>query len=470
MNKKSQILVLIFFIFIGTGLFSQIPYQKGRIIYFSDGNGSDIDDIGSNGLTLTTLSKLGLQNKLKLFVYADYFWESGSTDHKAKNLETVNKAKSDWGYSSQTLFISGDNYNKQHGVIVNKIKTLIDTSSEADPLYLIFAGTGGFSYTYKAFEEVKDKEKLSYVTIISHSPVNENVGRDRDVRGGSSNDGLWEGLPAYGYDDVQKDFNQPTYIGHQQLLIQNGDARSAIDALNCNRFRLEGTNNYNDKWIPFNWMKLTSPTTFVLNQMKKKIRVKGKGKAGKADVSDFGMIWYLLTGNIKGNPYEVRDFYSSGSLPKPFYISNRVTGKRISSNFTLNKSNFTEDARPGHLKKNTSRSVVSVSALVHNLGTQWFKVPAPNPVTENENDFILVNAKTGLALNISNEINSTKLRAINLYEEKEGSTWYQQSSNPLIITNRSTGKQFCQKNNNNTEILETEKLEEWNLVPVSDGK
>lgn len=438
MRKINKTILCIVFMSLVNQLFAQIPYdvdaKKGKIVYFSDGNGGDIDDVGANAFTLYTLSRLNLQEKVGLYVYSDKFGAKNSNNnHEKTNKITVDKAISSWGFNS-AIFKEGDDYFNHRTPIVNKLVELIDNTSENNPLYIVFAGEGGYSYTYEAFEEAS-ANKLKNVTLISHSLFNEAANDDRDKKDGNSDNKIklnGRSIPLYSYIDLENDFETATYYGHRQVLDQNGKGASKIEGFASNSL------GNTQRWLPWNWLNTGEvsnvDTKFIYQQMQKTIALPNKTKVGKADISDFGMVWFMLTGNKKGNPYELKEFFKTGLIPKPFYLltASDVNGsqRKLSSNYVFQETDFfTERNTNGKLKPGL---VVDSNMVGNNEAkafVKWFKIP-----TDVDGEYLIVNGATGLAL-ISPEGN--KVKSANIYDDT--AVW---TLNNSVLTNKATGKEI----------------------------
>lgn len=448
-------------------MFAQIPYdvanKKGRIIYFSDGNGGDIDDVGANAFTLLTLNKAGLKNKLKLFVYTDKFQANNSFgNHERVNRETIDRFINTLNYNSN-VFKQGDHYAQHRTPIVNKIKSEVRLSTAANPLYIIFAGEGGYSYTHEAFDELTQNQKnnkLRHVTLISHSLFNEDAFEDRDNNVGSRildeifpnnpnyNDNTinlgGNSIPLFSWRDLERDYGQAKYFGHRDVLDQNGRGASAINGFATDAL---GTTQ---RWVPWAWMESGNAsdnnTRFALDQMQERIVFNpDKIKNGKADISDFGMVWFMLTGNKKGNPYELRDFFRTGNLPKPFFITNQAdpagNKRKLGSNFELKPSDFaTVRSTNGKMLKDRKGTMKMLGSAQQGSKVKWFKVP-----TDKANEFFIAHAQTGLVL-VSQPGNVVQISNV----DNDSAIWTQ--ANNSIITNKGTGKEFRPNGNNITQV------------------
>lgn len=248
---------------------------KGRIAYSADGNYHDRDDIGANAFALMLLAKSGFKNKLVHFEYGNHIWMTD--DKQLADLENSTLgAQKRFGFPSDIFFnlITNTEASYYH------LAAEINKSSTDNPL--IICGAGPMHTIYQAMKRAQS-DKLKFVTLLSHSP---------DTGDGSSNNEhgirchktpatVWhchEGAKIW--EDIKKDFPQVKLV---IIRGQNGTRGPQGDGFNTS------------DWTRVDWMKnnIDPNIRFVYDQMRIAF-------TSKADPSDAGMIWYLLTGDENG--------------------------------------------------------------------------------------------------------------------------------------------------------------------------
>lgn len=253
--------------------FSKPP--EGRIAYSSDGNYHDRDDIGANAFALMLLAKNGCKNRLVHFEYGNHIW---MTDEKQlADMESATLgAQERFGFQRDIFF----NLIADPEAAYNHLAAEINKSSQDNPL--IICGAGPMHTIYKAMERAYT-DKLQYVTLLSHSPDKGtgNSNNDHGVRCHKTPATIFhchEGAKIW--DDIETDFPQV------KLMIirgQNGSRGAKGDGFNTS------------DWSRVDWMKnhADPDVRFVYEQMRVAF-------TSKADPSDAGMIWYILTGDQYG--------------------------------------------------------------------------------------------------------------------------------------------------------------------------
>lgn len=248
---------------------------KGRIAYSADGNYHDRDDIGANAFALMLLAKSGYKDKLVHFEYGNHIWKTD--DKQLEDLENSTLgARKIFGFLRDIFF----NLITNAEAAYNHLASEINKSSADDPL--IICGAGPMHTIYRALKSAQ-AGKLQYVSILSHSP---------DTGDGSSNNehGIrCHKTPATVFhchdgaktwDDIVKDFPQVKLV---IIRGQNGSRGPKGDGFNTS------------DWSRADWMKNNADPAirFVYDQMRVAF-------TAKADPSDAGMIWYILTGDQYG--------------------------------------------------------------------------------------------------------------------------------------------------------------------------
>ena len=276
-----RILFMTIFIVSNAGAQS-VPYSSGRIVISSDGNEHDHDDWSATPLSLALIAARGLQDKLTVYTFSNHVW--GSNHDHPDALEEMRISALEGGKRfgfKNTRFIEAVTFPDS---AVAAIVGEINRSSEADPLYIIEAGP--MEIVGRALSAA-EKDKLSYVRLISHSRWNDNHA-DRPAR-------KWEEHQGWTWDRIKSDF--------------------ASAGLICDHIRDQnGGQDYTGMRAPFaayDWLKDEALQSFKMYQDGNQDWLLGRlekcRKNGEYDPSDSGMIVYLFTGIMKTSPEDARD-------------------------------------------------------------------------------------------------------------------------------------------------------------------
>ncbi len=245
----------------------------GRIAYSADGNYNDEDDWAASAFALAMLHRFGLQDKLVHFDYncilpkSDKMWEM---EHR----RSISGAIDLFNYDPDRFY---DCQNDLDGA-VQSIVEAVNASTADDPLYFILAGPMEVPYLglIKA-----DPEKRKYVYCISHNVWND---------GYASKD-----LVQHNKRNVI-----PTGVTWIQIKDQNGH-------LSTGPF---GRASNNSEWQPWSWLEeINNP---VLTFLRKRIHA-----TTRADCSDAGMMYFLLTGDEDVTISKVENLIKGLAIPAP---------------------------------------------------------------------------------------------------------------------------------------------------------
>ncbi|MFH0241832.1 hypothetical protein ACGRHY_05180 [Streptomyces sp. HK10] len=236
-----------------------LSFNCERIAWSSDGNYHDRDDIGASSMALALLAERGQQERL---VHWDYNSHLGSSNKSWEEDMTVatEGTGGQFGYDSSVF------YNTQEGQVdaVQHLAGVINQSTADNRLCLV--GAGPMGVVYRGLR-ASNKSAHQHVTLISHSDWNNNHDDDRN----------WFNLA-----DIQRDYPDARY---HRIPDQNAGL---------------GTGGGEGKW---SWMA-DSPDSglrFVHNVVNNIMNKKG-------DVSDAGMMYFLVTGDQSGNADKLRNF------------------------------------------------------------------------------------------------------------------------------------------------------------------
>ena len=265
---------------------------KGRIIIGADGNEHDNDDWSATPLSLAILASQGLQDKLTLYVYSDHIWGSSYERQPVNGLSAYEQmiqsalGGQKWFGFNKTNFICAVDDPE---LAYNAIGDEINKSSESNPLFIIEGGP--MQVVGEAISRA-DRNKLKYVTLISHSPWNDNH---------SNEPYKWEKHSGWTFDQIQEQFcaHEKGGLICVHILNQNGGKDYPGIFTNMIEFNWLKTSKYKDK-APYyqrgSWDWLYS-----------KLYVYIECRGGNLfDASDAGMVIYLLTGAEKTDPDMIR--------------------------------------------------------------------------------------------------------------------------------------------------------------------
>ncbi len=228
----------------------------GRIAISADGNEHDRDDIGATPMGLAIIAHFGLQNKVVHYDYNSHIWGNGPGGQKQDMTESTLVGASKFNFNKGVFVSAVDETNKAEKGIANAI----NESSSSNPLYILVAGPMAV-----VGEGIKrsNADKRKHVTVISHSDWNNDYQRNG----------------SYTAKDVKK-----TGVNFIQIKDQNGGLRR--------------------DWSDWKWLQKHSDgkLRWVYDRMQ-------EGVSRKGDVSDAGMIWYLLKNDQNGNPNKLKSFF-----------------------------------------------------------------------------------------------------------------------------------------------------------------
>lgn len=263
---------------------------KGRIAISSDGNDHDHDDWGATAMSLALIGASGLQDKLCLYTYSDHIWSSNQT-HPSNEIgksayeqmrESALRGAEYFGFDKKRFVCAVDNPERAY----ERLTEQINLSSEENPL-IIVAG-GPMQVVGEAINRA-DRSHLKYVSLISHSRWNNTHGGDTRHHN------------VLGWTFAQiEDLHTPSGLKCVQIIDQNG--KNGREGLKCPKI------NYN--WMlsrgAFRNSRFSQEAwKWLYGRMESFGEVK-PSQRDMVDVSDAGMVLYLLTGNEEGTAADVR--------------------------------------------------------------------------------------------------------------------------------------------------------------------
>ncbi|WBB54669.1 carbohydrate-binding protein [Verrucosispora sp. WMMD573] len=243
-----------------------------RIAWSSDGNYHDRDDIGASSMALALLAEKGQQSRL---VHWDYNSHLGSSNASwERDMKTATEGTGgQFGYNVSGIF--RDSQANLNGAVTS-LRSAVNASTAGSRLCLV--GAGPMGVIYRALQG-SNTAVHQHVTLISHSAWNNNHDDD---------DNRWN------LADIRRDFPQVKY---KRIPDQNAGL---------------GTGGGEEKWA---WMANNSDQRlrYVHNVVNNIMNKKG-------DVSDSGMMYYIITGDDAGNANKLRTFLTDsgggGSSPQ----------------------------------------------------------------------------------------------------------------------------------------------------------
>ncbi|QDV22575.1 hypothetical protein Q31a_08610 [Aureliella helgolandensis] len=231
----------------------------------------DPDDWGALPASCAIMAKLGLQNKLVHCSYNNFIDAPAGPDSQNQLKISADGVIKYWGFDRQVFF----DVTQQKQQAIGSLATEMGKSTDSDPLYFIHAGLSEF--VYLAVEDVIRRgkaESLSHVHLVSHSAFNENERR-------RSNHHTWKDIQELSGNRIQyvkiKDQNHKEDPNH---LWHSGKDFSV-----------------------WHWMR-DHPEPDIQWMYSRVIAHRGH----VADISDCGMLFYLLVGDEDGSPTKFRDF------------------------------------------------------------------------------------------------------------------------------------------------------------------
>lgn len=292
---KSLLLFLFLFVALFPGnICGQTPLWQGngRIMISSDGNEHDHDDWSATALSLAILGANKMQDKLALYVYSNHIWGSNKARPKTNGLTSYEQMHESalggqkWFGFDKTKFVCAvDNAELAY----NAVCAEINKSSSDNPLYIIEAGP--MQVTGEAISRA-DKDKLKYVTLITHSKWN-NEHSDKP-------EGEWDIHTGWTFNMIKTKFADPEKGGLKCLKILDQNGGADYEGLRCDRTHYDWikTSPYRNK-PPFK----DGSWDWLYSRLETFVQCLG---GNIFDASDAGMVVFLITGIEKTNTDLVR--------------------------------------------------------------------------------------------------------------------------------------------------------------------
>ncbi|RED96555.1 hypothetical protein [Marinoscillum furvescens] len=267
-------------------------YQNHRIAISADGNNqadehsearwprADPDDWGGTPAALAILAKANLQNQVVHYSYNNFIAAPPHTDERNFMAEAANYAIEHLGFDESVFF----DVSAAPAKAIDHLAEVLQQSTASDPLFFIHMGPSEFFYQAVAkVVSAGKQDALAHVYVISHSGYNDNHLRRTAHHTMAEAIALSDGR-----------------INYQKIKDQN--ACKEPEKLWCS-----GTD-----FTPFYWMRDHSDPALRWVYSRLQFHPGGKG----ADISDAGMVYYLLTGDEYGNLSKLKDYMGDGIMSK----------------------------------------------------------------------------------------------------------------------------------------------------------
>ena len=299
MKTKLKLLILVLVVLTPHFLKAQSwGYDNNRFAISADGNNqpdnmhswstADPDDWGGTPTALAIVAKLNLQDKLVHYSYNNFIASPPHTTATNEMKLGIDGGIKLWGFDKSRFFdVPVDN-----SAALIHLAGEIKKSTQADPLYFIHMGPAEFFYrAVKLVVEEGKVEALSHVYVVSHSGYNDNHLRRGDPK--------FDKLPVSAVDKhhtmVETIALSRKRIKYKKIIDQNGgwDANLLWKS---------------DKdWTVWHWMRdhKDPSVRFIYERMLANAK-------NSADVSDAGMLYYLLVGDENGSPSKFKAFIGDG--------------------------------------------------------------------------------------------------------------------------------------------------------------
>ncbi len=261
---------------------------KGRIAISSDGNEHDDDDWSATPFSLAMLSAAGLQDDLVLYTYSDHIWGSNKTYPFKSGLSAYDQMNESalvggamFGFDKTKFICAVDDPE----VAYEAMKREINRSTKRNPLIIV--GAGPMQVIGEALNRAEPKA-LKYVTLLSHSDWN-NVHADEPHSQfkGTHRYQEWDQHEGWTWSEMKEKFESQG-VNFVSIKDQNGpgDHKGLYCKMHYFDWMLDSPARGNDYYKAGSWVWLYSRLG---------VCIKGKSK-DCFDISDAGMIIYLLTG------------------------------------------------------------------------------------------------------------------------------------------------------------------------------
>lgn len=306
--------------------------KPGRIAYTADGNAHDQDDWAATPGSLSILAAAGLQDALVHYDYND-----NTADHTGvfpmsftqEMRDSVTNAIYFFGYdvkdtvgkTTDSIFYDVSLYEQN---AIDHLASEIEKSTEDDPLYIILGGPA--EIVYQAME--KAEKGKDHIMVISHSQWNEWAEAD----GTWCKRGLKDGLHTLEQCGISTGNGNLIRIPDQNA-ITNGDEKTPMLCITSDKTKeVQTQEDFNKLYAEAQWMnEVENPG---LNYIYERLvdMTKEEDDTDKCDMSDAGMMLYLLDGLQKNNYATLKDWYAEHDfLNKDARLNKTLTTEQLNN-------------------------------------------------------------------------------------------------------------------------------------------
>ena len=275
-----------------------LGWDNHRIAVSADGNNqpddkhkwpkADPDDWGGTPTALAILAKLELQDKLVHYSYNNFIEAPAHTTATNHMKIGADGGIKHWNFDANRFFdVSANNQ-----VAIDHLATEIAKSTAEDPLYYIHMGPAEFFYRcVKKVVDDGNEAALAHVYVISHSGYNDNH--------------LRRGDPKFDKEPVAAEDKHHT-MTETLALSGNRLQYKKIKDQNSGNDPNAGWKSHED-WTVWYWMRDHKDPS--VQWIYERMLVNEKNSA---DVSDAGMLYYLLLDDENGSPSKFQAFIGDG--------------------------------------------------------------------------------------------------------------------------------------------------------------
>lgn len=262
-------------------------YDNNRIAISFDGNSApdnaykwpigDPDDWGAAAASCAIMAKLDMQERLVHCSYNNFIDAPAGPDKYNQLKISLEGSFERWRFNKGVLF----DVTTQLDLAKEQLADQIIRSTASDPLYFMHAGLSEF--VYQVVEIVVKRghaESLNHLYVLSHSGFNEKEKRRPYHRD-------WQDIQTLAGGRIK----------YKKIVDQNGSHDPNVLWNSGENFKV------------WQWMRDHEDPT--VRWMYRRAAVHAEGVA---DISDCGLLFYLLCGDEMGNPEKFRQFIGDGVL------------------------------------------------------------------------------------------------------------------------------------------------------------
>lgn len=273
-------------------------YNNNRIAVSADGNNADDykdkwlradpDDWGGTPATMAIIAKAKLGDKLVHFSYNNFVEGNRGADSENIMDIGVQSGIKRFHFNSEVFFDATKKFDEAK----ESLKSAMAKSTAADPLYFLHMGPSEFFY--QCVKECVDEghaEALSHVYVVSHSGYNDNHLRR-----------------PYHHSMAHAIHYSGNRLVYKRIKDQNGPG--APD---------KGWNTKKN-FFPWLWMKDADDPNiqWLYDRL-------CQHSGGVADISDAGLMYYILTNDEGGSVTKFKEFLGDEIVPNSVVLPTQIT-------------------------------------------------------------------------------------------------------------------------------------------------